>query len=87
IEFLVIHYSVCSGLFSSVQNANSHWFHCILEVNLLGTHLYIVGGGEYNIKDSDLIHALEPCPISSFSVRVSFVCSRFSSPEICTNSN
>ncbi|MFQ6622564.1 hypothetical protein Gotur_001490 [Gossypium turneri] len=44
-----------------------------------------IGGGEYNLKDSDLIHALEPCPISSFSVRVSFVCSRFFSPEICTN--
>ncbi|MBA0869983.1 hypothetical protein Goshw_006104 [Gossypium schwendimanii] len=31
---------MCSGLFSLVQNINSHWFHCILEVNLLGTHLH-----------------------------------------------
>ncbi|MFQ6667742.1 hypothetical protein Gotur_033650, partial [Gossypium turneri] len=27
-----------------------------------------IGGGEYNLKESDLIHALEPCPISSFFV-------------------
>ena len=40
IEFFVIHCSVHSGLFSSVQNANSHWLHCILEVNLLGTRLH-----------------------------------------------
>ncbi|MFQ6634950.1 hypothetical protein Gotur_012108, partial [Gossypium turneri] len=46
-----------------------------------------IGRGEYNLKDSDLIHALEPCPISSFSVRIPFVCSRFSSPEICTNNH
>ncbi|MBA0850033.1 hypothetical protein Goshw_024391 [Gossypium schwendimanii] len=44
-----------------------------------------INGDEYNLKDSDLIQALEPCPISSFSVRVSFVCSRFSLLEICTN--
>ncbi|MFQ6634922.1 hypothetical protein Gotur_010251, partial [Gossypium turneri] len=44
-----------------------------------------IGGGEYNLKDSALIHALEPCPISSFSIRVLFMCLRFSSPEICTN--
>ena len=44
-----------------------------------------ISGGEYNLKDSGLIHALEPCPISSFSIRVLFVCSRFSSLEICTN--
>ncbi|MFQ6667758.1 hypothetical protein Gotur_033669, partial [Gossypium turneri] len=25
-----------------------------------------IGWGEYNLKDSGLIHALEPCPISSF---------------------
>ncbi|MBA0879305.1 hypothetical protein Goshw_014395 [Gossypium schwendimanii] len=46
-----------------------------------------IGGGEYNLKDSGLIHALEPYPISYFPVRVPFVCSRFSSPEICTNVN
>jgi len=40
IELLVIYCSVCSGLFSSMQNANSHWLHCILEVNLLGTRLH-----------------------------------------------
>ncbi|MFQ6665908.1 hypothetical protein Gotur_032462 [Gossypium turneri] len=45
----------------------------------------MIGGGEYNLKDSGLIHALEPCPIFSFSVRVSFVRLRFSSPEIRTN--
>ncbi|MFQ6641774.1 hypothetical protein Gotur_015020, partial [Gossypium turneri] len=28
-----------------------------------------ISGGEYNLKDSGLIHALEPCPISSFSFR------------------
>ncbi|MFQ6643645.1 hypothetical protein Gotur_017453 [Gossypium turneri] len=44
-----------------------------------------IGGGEYNLKDSGLIHALEPCPISSFSIRVPFVYLRFSSSEICTN--
>ncbi|MFQ6660763.1 hypothetical protein Gotur_029158, partial [Gossypium turneri] len=44
-----------------------------------------IGGGEYNLKDSGLIHALEPCPIFYFSVRVPFVCSRFFSPEICTS--
>ncbi len=44
-----------------------------------------IGGGEYNLKDSGLIHALEPCPISSFSFRVPIVCSRFSLPEFCTN--
>ncbi|MFQ6659776.1 hypothetical protein Gotur_028535, partial [Gossypium turneri] len=42
-----------------------------------------IGGGKYNLKDSGLIHALEPCPISFFFFP--FVCSRFSSPEICTN--
>ncbi|MBA0872653.1 hypothetical protein Goshw_017903, partial [Gossypium schwendimanii] len=44
-----------------------------------------IGGGEYNLKDSDLRHALKPCPISSFSVQVTFMCSRFSSPKIFTN--
>ncbi|MFQ6639606.1 hypothetical protein Gotur_015548 [Gossypium turneri] len=44
-----------------------------------------IDGGEYNLKDSGLIHALEPCPISFFSVRVPLVCSRFFSPKICTN--
>ncbi|MFQ6623554.1 hypothetical protein Gotur_004278 [Gossypium turneri] len=44
-----------------------------------------LGGGEYNLKDSGLIHAFEPCSISSFSIRVLFVCSRFSSSKICTN--
>ncbi|MFQ6661853.1 hypothetical protein Gotur_029867, partial [Gossypium turneri] len=44
-----------------------------------------IGGGEYNLKDSGLIHALKPCPISSFSVQVSFIYSRFSSPDISTN--
>ncbi|MFQ6633519.1 hypothetical protein Gotur_011281, partial [Gossypium turneri] len=39
-------------------------------------------GGEYNLEDSGLIHALEPCPISSFSIQISFVCSRFFSPKI-----
>ena len=43
-----------------------------------------ISGGEYNLKDSGLIHALEPCHISS-SIWVSFACSRFSSPKICTN--
>ncbi|MBA0870498.1 hypothetical protein Goshw_013239, partial [Gossypium schwendimanii] len=46
-----------------------------------------IGGGEYNFKDSGLIHALEPCPISSFPFRITFMCSRFSSPKICTNKN
>ncbi|MFQ6670624.1 hypothetical protein Gotur_035460 [Gossypium turneri] len=27
-----------------------------------------IGVDEYNLEDRDLIHALEPCPISSFSV-------------------
>ncbi|MFQ6645387.1 hypothetical protein Gotur_019641, partial [Gossypium turneri] len=27
-----------------------------------------IGGGEYNLKDSRLIHALDHCPISSFFV-------------------
>ncbi|MBA0872941.1 hypothetical protein Goshw_023820 [Gossypium schwendimanii] len=44
-----------------------------------------IGGGEYNLKDSCLIHALEPCPISSFSVQVPFLCLRFSLPKIWTN--
>ncbi|MBA0696190.1 hypothetical protein Goari_002766, partial [Gossypium aridum] len=44
-----------------------------------------IGGGEYSLKDSGWIHTLVPCPISSFYVRVSFVCSRFSSSEICSN--
>ncbi|MBA0863171.1 hypothetical protein Goshw_017686, partial [Gossypium schwendimanii] len=67
IEFLVINCSVLSGLFSSVQNANSNWLHCILEVNLLKTLLHTeYRWGEYNLKDSGLIHALEPCPISPF---------------------
>ncbi|MFQ6666503.1 hypothetical protein Gotur_032818, partial [Gossypium turneri] len=44
-----------------------------------------IGGGKHNLKDSDLIDTLEPCLISSFSVLVSFWCSRFSSLEICTN--
>ncbi|MFQ6655394.1 hypothetical protein Gotur_025970, partial [Gossypium turneri] len=26
-----------------------------------------IGGGEYNLKDSGLIHALEPCPIFFYS--------------------
>ncbi|MBA0874962.1 hypothetical protein Goshw_024595, partial [Gossypium schwendimanii] len=43
-----------------------------------------IGGGEYNLKDSGLIHAWEPCPISFLFVQVPFVCSRFSSPEFCT---
>ncbi|MFQ6643950.1 hypothetical protein Gotur_018073, partial [Gossypium turneri] len=44
-----------------------------------------ISGGKYNLKDSGFIHALEPCHISSFSARVPFMCSRFSSLEICTN--
>ncbi|MFQ6663096.1 hypothetical protein Gotur_030736, partial [Gossypium turneri] len=44
-----------------------------------------ISGGEYSLKDSGLIHALKPCPISSFSIQVPFVYSRFSSPEFCTN--
>ncbi|MFQ6667528.1 hypothetical protein Gotur_033511 [Gossypium turneri] len=44
-----------------------------------------IGGGEYNLKDSGWIHALVPYPISSFYVRVPFVCLRFSSSEICSN--
>ncbi|MFQ6657828.1 hypothetical protein Gotur_027339, partial [Gossypium turneri] len=44
-----------------------------------------IGGVEYNLKDSGLIHVLEPYPISFISVRVPFMCSRFSSLKICTN--
>ncbi|MBA0664314.1 hypothetical protein Goklo_004345 [Gossypium klotzschianum] len=44
-----------------------------------------IGVGEYNLKDSGWMHALVPCPVSSFYVRVPFVCLRFSSSEICSN--
>ncbi|MBA0868313.1 hypothetical protein Goshw_011520, partial [Gossypium schwendimanii] len=40
IEFLVIHCSVLSALFSLVQKSNCHWLHCIIKVNLLETLLH-----------------------------------------------
>ncbi|MFQ6661294.1 hypothetical protein Gotur_029501, partial [Gossypium turneri] len=44
-----------------------------------------VGGGEYNLKDSGLIHALEPLLFLLFLFEVSIVCLRFSLSEFFTN--